>query len=347
MATIFPPAGDNGYTQYSAKNIAAGTLIEASGCSWKLQNTRNLNPTASQGCDTGPLQVQRYPVQLRDSGADIIFQNGTIVGEVPLNSEWEYNYTDANTGASCNSAAIYVQNCVRPTIRGWRVTNAWDAFRFSDGSDDFVLEDCWLTNARDDAVENDKLNSGTIRNCLFENVLSGISLDPSSSSPVDGSDKTFVIDGVMLRLKMYLIEGEVTHGSPVKPDSVNGLIWTPQLRIKNTVFAIERVDHNGYNRLEKTWPNMIESSNNYYLNLTDTPLPSDYPQPPGGWASKGWTLLQGQAARNYWDTRRAAFLNSETSVVKNARVGTGTINAAYVGSQAVTKIYLGNNLIHG
>ena len=44
----------------------------------------------------------------------------------------------------------------------------------------------------------------------------------------------------------------------------------------------------------KRGTNLTELSGNYYLNLSDTPFPSNYPLPP-----KGFTILQGQAARDF------------------------------------------------
>jgi Ca2+-binding RTX toxin-like protein len=69
------------------------------------------------------------------------------------------------------------------------------------------------------------------------------------------------------------------------------------------VFAIEDVNHRSYRSMSDAWSNTIESRNNVFLNLSDTPLPSDYPKPPAG-----WTILQGQQARAYWAEARADWI---------------------------------------
>jgi Ca2+-binding RTX toxin-like protein len=276
--------GNYGYTPYEVSGLSAGTTIKADTASWIHDN------------DSSDGKSNLYPVVVEDS-AGVVLDGGTIRGNIDLTSDWRDVYSNGN------SAAIRTENTPNVVIRDWRITDTWDAVRVSWGSQNFLIEDVWVTNARDDAVENDKLNSGTIRDSLFDGVLSGISLDPSSSSPVDGHNEAVTIDGVLLRMKSYLIEGDVTHGSPIKPDSALGATVTPELHFTNNIVAIEDVNHNGYNRLVNAWKNTVESKGNYYLNLSDTPLPDDYPMPPAG-----WTVLQGQAARDYWEKARAEWI---------------------------------------
>ena len=290
MSTI-KLTGDYGYKAYRVSGLASGTIIDAETATWIHDN------------DSSDGKSNFYPVVVEKS-SNVVIDGGTINGNFDMKSDWEDIYSNGN------SAALRTEYTPNVVIRDWRITNTWDAIRVSTGSQNFLIEDVWVTNARDDAVENDKLNSGSIRDSLFDGVLSGISLDPSSSSPVDGHNETVTIDGVLLRLKPFLIEGEVTHGSPIKPDSAKGATWTPDLHITNTIFAIEDVDHNGYNRLTNAWKNMTESKGNVYLNLSDKPLPADYPAPPGGWGeASGWTLLQGKAARDYWEKAKAEWID--------------------------------------
>ena len=189
-------------------------------------------------------------------------------------------------------------------IRDWHITNSWDAVRVSWDSSDFLIENVWVTNARDDAVENDRLQSGTIRDSLFDGVFGGISVDPSSSSPVDGHNETVKLDGVLIRLKPFLYEGEMTHKSFIKTDSATNGTVTPHLSMVNCVFALEDVHHHSYRSMRDAWAHTVESKGNVLLNLSDEPLPSDYPMPPSG-----WTVLQGQAARDYWANARADWID--------------------------------------
>jgi hypothetical protein len=124
---------------------------------------------------------------------------------------------------------------------------------------------------------------------------------------VDGHKNVVTIDHVLLRSEVFLYKGEMTHVSPLKMDKGDPDI-TPSLRITNSIFAIEDVNHHGQERLQKAWDKTIESSGNTFLNLSDTPLPKGYPLP-----GQGWTILQGQAARTYWEAARSKWIEHHQS----------------------------------
>jgi hypothetical protein len=109
---------------------------------------------------------------------------------------------------------------------------------------------------------------------------------------------------VFLRHSLQLSSGEMTHGSPFKTNT-SAPETTPDIRIINSVIAITDPYHGGLSRLKLAWENVIESRGNVFLNLSDTPLPSWYPMPPAG-----FTVLQGQAARDYWEKAKAAWLDN-------------------------------------
>jgi hypothetical protein len=281
MSTI-TLAGDYGSTPYKISGLEAGTVIDAESASWTQDN---------DGSDGSP-----YPFMVNDSPG-VIIDGGTINGTVDMTSEWRDVYNDGN------SAAIRTEGTPDVVIRDWRITDTWDAVRVSWDSQNFLIDDVWVTNARDDAVENDRLQTGTIRDSLFDGVFGGISIDPSSSSPVDGHNNTVTLDGVLMRMQSFLYEGEMTHSSMIKTDSATDGELTPNLRFINTVFAIEDVEHHSYRSMHDAWENTIESRGNVFLNLSDKPLPDDYPMPP-----EGWTVLQGQVARDYWQQAKSEWI---------------------------------------
>jgi Ca2+-binding RTX toxin-like protein len=63
------------------------------------------------------------------------------------------------------------------------------------------------------------------------------------------------------------------------------------------------VDHIGQGRQAVAWEKTIDASGNYFLNLSDDPLPRDYPLP-----KSGFTILQGQAARAFWEDARSDWI---------------------------------------
>ena len=111
-----------------------------------------------------------------------------------------------------------------------------------------------------------------------------------------------------MRNKPYLFHGAMTHVSPIKTDT--GMpSTTPDIRIINSVFAIEDPNHASQARLQLAWDNLVESRGNVFLNLSDVPLPATYPVLPSG-----FTLLQGQVARDYWEAARTAWLDNHDGV---------------------------------
>jgi hypothetical protein len=274
-------SGNYGYSTYQApSSLGANTTIDATSASWVVAN---------QGSHTN-----LYPFQVSGAGDGLLIKGGTITGEVSQTGDWESTYI--------NSAALRVNSANSFVIDRWTITQPWDGIR-PGGTGTFVIQDTYIANSRDDAVENDDAIGGTIRDSLFDNVFSGVSL---GDGDVDGSDNIVTMDGMLLRMKEYLYKGEMTHGSPFKLDKGTGADdVVPSLRFINNVVAIEDVNHIGQERLQRTWDKTVASSGNVFLNLSDTPLPSDYPKP-----GEGWTILQGQAAREYWDKARAAWVDN-------------------------------------
>ena len=154
-----------------------------------------------------------------------------------------------------------------------------------------------MHNIRDDAIENDFAATGTLRDSLLDGVFSAFGTVNDQSA-----HGVLTVDDSIIIMKNYLKDGEMTHGSPFKFNTANPEN-NPDLKIVNTIIAIQDVTHNGFSRLNEAWDNLTESSGNYYLNLSDTPFPSNYPLPP-----KGFTILQGQAARDFLATEKAKWL---------------------------------------
>jgi Right handed beta helix region len=290
MSLTVTRSGNQGPTPYKtgSAGLDPNTLLDFETATFILDN----QPSTIDGDGTS-----YWPVDVRNSPG-VIIDGGTIQGEINMTGDWRTVYDYGN------SAGVTVQYSPGVIIRDWRMTNVFDGVNISRESSNFLVEDVWITGARDDAIQNDKLNSGTIRDSLFDGVFAGISLDPSSSSPVDGRNNVVTIDGVLMRLNLQNYEGEMTHASWIKTDSATLGAVTPHLRVFNTVVAIEDPTHHSFRSTADAWKYQIDGANNFYLNLSDTPLPSDYPMPPSG----SWTVLQGQAARDYWNQAKTEWI---------------------------------------
>jgi hypothetical protein len=174
-------------------------------------------------------------------------------------------------------------------VQDWSITRAWDGIRIRGDEDaSFSLDGVYLSEIRDDAIENDSGVSGTITDSFFDGVFVGLSTGDANMG--DHRDNLVSFDNVIVRMESYLYRGSVTHQSPFKVFENS-----PQMEIHNSIFAIEDPNHVGQARLATAWNKTVSSSNNYYLNLSDTPFPRDYPLP-----REGFTILQGQEAREFY-----------------------------------------------
>ncbi|QND66582.1 hypothetical protein HB777_23460 [Mesorhizobium loti] len=293
----FVLAGEYGFEQQSIRNLQPGATINARNAAFTVANSRNSDPSAAMGCDEGTLPVNRYPVVIRNCPG-VRFIGGRFDGQVPLTSDWRDTY--------CNSAALLIRDgTTNATIEGVRVRRCWDAIRIGEQADGFRLKGCWLSETRDDAVENDYLLSGTIEDCLFDECFSGLSVDPAKNER-DGTQQTVRIDGSLIHMHAFLSKGEVTHQAPIK-----AVDQSPRLRITGSVFALAAANMRGFRRLERTWRLTIESRDNVLLWLPDEPIPSALPLPPSG-----FKLLTGANARAYWNKARLQWVAAHQDVAR-------------------------------
>ncbi|MER9140266.1 hypothetical protein NKI20_29135 [Mesorhizobium sp. M0830] len=293
----FVLAGAYGFEQQSIKNLEPGATIDARNASFTVANSRNSDPSAMTGCDEGPLPVNRYPLVIRNCPG-VRLTGGRFDGQVPLTSDWRDTY--------CNSAALLVRDgTTDATIEGIRARRCWDGIRFAEHADGFRLKGCWLSEIRDDAVENDYLLSGIVEDCLFDGCFSGISLDPASNER-DGTGQTVRIDRSLIRMHAFLSKGEITHQAPIK-----AVDQSPRLRIAESVFALAAANMRGFRRLERTWRLTIESRDNVLLWLPDAPIPSALPLPPSG-----FRVLTGADARSYWSRAHLQWIAAHQNVAR-------------------------------
>lgn len=344
--TTLTITGNQGWTRTDITGGANPTVdvVDATAASW---NTRN----------TGSPQ-QEYPVRIRNLPNQVEVRGGTINGLFDPSMDW------GNLYGQGNSASVFLQDCPDgSSLKGWTVNGVvFDAFRVV-GIDNWLVEGCMIVPAagqealpygtRDDCLEADQGYNGTVRNCLFEGAFTGLSFG-DANTPTSALSNTILVDNVLLRMGLWFDDIPNTHASPIKA-AAN----TPQLRFRNSVFAISRVDHGNFPRLALALSKIIECTDSHWLNLTDNPLPVDYPDV----EAAGFILLEGATARTFWDNARNEFLNpgepppgpaTETGIVHvseirssgairigtdatwSAEVTVGATNSAGTGTETVT-----------
>lgn len=268
---------DFGYQDFRRTQIE-DVVIDATNARWIVANIGS--------------KTNKYPF-LIDKSNRVVAIGGVIDGEVPLDLDWAEAYE--------NSAAVFMRDTGNVVIRNWAISQAWDAIRVDGAGDNFRIEHVYLTDIRDDGVENDDGWNGTIRDSLFDGVFVGISLADGWSKPAQ--DHLVILENLLMRMELFSYKGRVTHGAMFKVEDTS-----PGLIIRNSVFAISDVDHAGQRRMKIAWGKVREASGNVLLNLTDTSLPPDYPLPPDG-----FEILEGAEARAYWERAAADWIRQNAA----------------------------------
>jgi Ca2+-binding RTX toxin-like protein len=277
---IYTLTGDYGYKEYWVRD-ASGTTVDASNADWHVAAD-----------ETVPA------INIFDSNG-VVISGGEIWGEVSQTADWTIAYNHMATG-------FRVSDSPNTTIRNFHIDGTWDGIRFipddsllvaNGNSNGWLVEDVYMHNIRDDAIENDFAATGTLRDSLLDGVFSAFGTVNDQSA-----HGVLTVDDSIIIMKDYLKDGVMVHGSPFKfntdhPEN------NPELKIFNTIIAVQDPTHNGMARLTEAWKHLTESSGNYYLNLSDTPFPANYPLPP-----KGFTILQGQAARDFLEQQKSIWL---------------------------------------
>jgi len=278
---------------------ASGSALDARRAIFTVANSRNPEPTADQDCNHGILPVNRYPLLIEQQDRTAIV-GGLFLSRVPQSSEWRVTY--------CNSSVITFEGVPNGVVDGVRITGAWDAIRIGRGSPGLLIDNSWISNARDDAVENDFLQTGTVRDTLIDGAFQGISVKPRKDSDAgDASNQTVTLSGVLLRLQQYSYKEGRRFGALTKSDQ-----RAPRFRVLNSVVAVDYADGQSYPQFWATsWSKLTGSSNNLFLWLSDAPIPDFVPLPPSN-----FRLLRGQAARDAWNRAKRNWINCHPKLAR-------------------------------
>jgi hypothetical protein len=289
-------AGYYGYRAHKLRDLPQGTVIDAREANFTVANSRNRAPVPDMTCEVGQLLTNPYPVVVRNCPG-VRFVGGLFDGEVPMTSGWRETY--------CNSAALLLRDgSSKSLVEEIRVRRAWDGVRFAEGCDDFTLRSSWLSDIRDDAVENDYLQSGTIEDCLFDGCFSGISVDPADRSGT-GADRSLAVYRCLIRMQPFPSERGISHGSPFKTSDSS-----PVLKVIDTAIALSAPNMR-FRRLERAWAKLAESRNNLLLWLPEGALPEGFPRPP-----QGFQILTGKEAQGLWLRRRREWIAKHPQVAR-------------------------------
>ena len=293
--------GDQGMepVKLPAEPSSGPLTIDARRAVFTVANSRNPHPTAAQTCEEGSLPTNRYPLTIEDQ-ARVTLVGGLFLSRVPQASEWRASY--------CNSAAISFRRAPDSRVDGVRIAGAWDAIRSASGSPGLKISNSWISNVKDDAVEDDYLHSVAIEDSLIDGAFQLLSVKPASSSKIgDSSANLVTLSGVVFRLSEYPYKGKQLFGALAKSEE-----RSPRIAIRNSVLAVDYAGGRTYPHFwETSWEKIAGASNNLFLWLSDAPIPDAVPPPPAG-----FTVLRGQAARDAWNKARTNWINCHPNVAR-------------------------------
>ena len=266
-------------------------FLDLRGIKLHVANSRNAWPTASSPCNTGRMPVNRYPL-IVTKAPRIRTLGGLIDGSVPLQADWLHAY--------CNSSAFTFNYSPEAKIEGVRIRTPWDGMRVGPNSRNFLVQGVWISDAKDDCIENDHLLSGEIRDALLERCFSGISVDPGKKKNRDGTTEIMTLNGVYISMGSSLHKGQMVHASPLKMH----LSKSPNLKIYNSIFLLDNPQMIGIKRLRRAWQKIIDCRNNVLLWATKAPLPREFPALP-----RCFTMYNGDAALAFWRRARQNWID--------------------------------------
>ena len=138
----------------------------------------------------------RYPLSFGTAtpGVDTAVVGGTVLGTADPRATWQ------DLKGEADGAALLMFGRGREVSYDLRADDVFDFFRPRPSSGEpneaaFLIEGCHGTDIRDDAIENDHEMSGTIRDCIFDGINSGVSIGQNSTDPAAVTtieDSTFI-----------------------------------------------------------------------------------------------------------------------------------------------------------
>ena len=220
---------------------------------------------------------------------------GLIKGTFPAATSWDRMHS---------AYALTVENNLNATVRHMRIHNTGDAFNYKDGADGWSLDDCHVSIARDDAVQNDYGMEGHVQNCLFDGLYSFYSSRPYVATIPDNSWKYVIIEKSLARLvdmpTTYHV-GMPGHAKFFKMDNSAQAGWPghprdPKLILRELICRVDTTH---------------EINTDFYIPPPDRAESTDCIMVWGGTGSfpypvyPGWTVTTDTSV---WDNARAAWL---------------------------------------
>jgi len=297
---------------YQNTSLTSGTKIDATAAQWLL-NTPD---------------VWGY----MGSSSNLCWHSGQILGTIPPSTPYEDNLNGYHLmyGVDVHGAS--------PLVEGLTIFTGGDGITFDAAEDaNWTVRDVHMTYIRDDCIENDFLNSGLVDRSFFDGCYDFMSARAYGGGAADGSANTVTVQNSLIRVqgmdKLYPGLSAPGYGGFWKwsgSGSPNTDIG-PMLVITNTVFRADAppVEGNGAGLYMAPVPGKVKScANNVMVWLG----PGSFPEP----LPSCFTVLTGQAGRDYWDNAVAQWKAAHSAPVDMAPPIVSLWSPGLAGSSTLT-----------
>ena len=231
------------------------------------------------------------PVRI-GGGSGICFFAGTIIGALPPSTTWSRMH---------DTYAMVVNGASSLIIENARIFDYGDGPTFDEQADvNWTIRGMYLKYMRDDCIENDFLNSGTIEDSFFDGCYDGVSSRDYAGAQ-DGSNNTVVVRNSLIRLQAM----DQAYGGAV-PNHNAFWKWSPSIGPKvalyNTVFRADSRSREGNGAGMYMAPppgKLADCENNVMVWLGSGSFPETLPTTFNG--KPCFRLLTGAEGLQYWN----------------------------------------------
>src|SRR5205809_649327 len=311
----------------------AGPTITLSGMSTSpYQNTRPVTGTKIRATTAQWLLNTPDVWGYMGSSSNLCWHSGQILGTIPPSTPYEDNLNGYHLmyGVDVHGAS--------PLVEGLTIFTGGDGITFDAAEDaNWTVRDVHMTYIRDDCIENDFLNSGLVDRSFFDGCYDFMSARAYGGGAADGSANTVTVQNSLIRVqgmdKLYPGLSTPGYGGFWKwsgSGSPNTDIG-PMLVITNTVFRADAppVEGNGAGLYMAPVPGKVKScANNVMVWLG----PGSFPEP----LPSCFTVLTGQAGRDYWDNAVAQWKAAHPAPVDMAPPIVSLWSPGLAGSSTLT-----------
>jgi uncharacterized protein YjdB len=261
---------------YEPSNLADFTRIDATTAQFLLDTS--VNVIAREG-----------------GGANICWSGGEILGQFPPSTAWNTMHDKYAMIPGSHSSAV------RITIENYTAFSWGKGISFDDPGIDsgFTIRNVHVKYGRDDCIEDDFFNGGTIDSTFLDGCYDAVSSqeDPGATQ---GINNIITISNSLLRLQAM----DSVYSGPV-PNHNAFWKWSdlaPSLQLYNNVFRADGPSQEGNGaRMYMAPPpgKLADCKNNVMVWLGSGPFPETLPTTFNG--QPCFTLMTGAAGLQYWN----------------------------------------------